>query len=205
MEKWREGEVDNFSSGGRRIRLGFRHNGFSGWIDVTARKNTGVLSSGFNAIDRRFTDSLIRGFPVLKADVSFRGRGYQAMFGWFQSICIQKKGGETGLFVDLAPQFQEFRNPICYYGYKPSLYDAPSNNDPGIMKWKAYTFLCPLFLSRVKRIKIIPLVGFTWGFTMKDGKPEEILYPVKAEKKEWEFVRASASEDYPDWEFMDFP
>ena len=58
------------------ISLEFRHHGHMGRVHVTVSRNRGVLSSGFTAIDERFTDSMVKGFPVMKAAVSFQGAGY---------------------------------------------------------------------------------------------------------------------------------
>ena len=59
-----------------RMKTEFTHHGYAGQIDVAVRENHGVLSSGFSAIDLRFTDDMVRGFPVVNASVSFEGAGY---------------------------------------------------------------------------------------------------------------------------------
>ncbi|MGC8506492.1 MAG: hypothetical protein ACP5NK_07300 [Thermoplasmata archaeon] len=151
-------------------------------------------------------DIRVRGFPLVHADVSFKGPGYEAMFGWFQVISHDLGSGETDFSVDIAGQFQEFSNPFCYYGYKPKHYDAPSMNDPHVRVWKAYTFLCPLSLSSTKEYrKIIPLAGFTWGYTMSHGKPESLLELLTAGRDDWNLVKGNVSSQYPQWEFMDMP
>ena len=189
-----------------RMKIEFTHHGYTGWTDVAVRKNHGVLSSGFSAIDVRFTDHMVRGFPVVNASVSFEGAGYEAMFGWLQVISHDLGKGETDFSVDIAKQFQEFANPFCYYGYKPRFYDAPSMNDPEIRVWKAYAFLCPLSLSnREEYRKITPLAGFIWGFTISRGKPESILEPMPAGRDDWNLVRRNVASYYPQWQFMDMP
>jgi len=189
-----------------RMKTEFTHHGYAGQIDVAVRENHGVLSSGFSAIDLRFTDDMVRGFPVVNASVSFEGAGYEAMFGWLQVISHDLGKGETDFSVDIAKQFQEFANPFCYYGYKPRFYDAPSMNDPEIRLWKAYAFLCPLSLSnREEYRKITPLAGFIWGFTISRGKPESILEPMPAGRDDWNLVRRNVASHYPQWKFMDMP
>ncbi len=189
-----------------RMKIEFTHHGYAGQIGVAVRKNHGVLSSGFSAINVKFTDDMVRGYPVVSASVSFEGAGYEAMFGWLQVISHDLGNGETDFSVDIAEQFQEFMNPFCYYGYKPKFYDAPRMNDPTVMTWKAYTFLCPLSLSnREEYRKITPLAGFTWGYTMSGGKPESILEPLPASEDDWDLARRNVTSYYPQWQFMDMP
>ena len=186
------------------IRLEFRHHGHMGSVRVKVSRNHGVLSSGFTAIDKRFTDSMVKGFPVMKAEVNFEGSGYEALFGWLQVISHDYGRGEEEFSVDIADQFREFMNPFCYYGYKPAMYDAPRHAAPGLRKWKSYTFLCPLSLSnREEYRKITPLAGFTWGYTMFQGKPESIMEPMPASRDDWNLVRRNVASYYPQWLFMD--
>ena len=187
------------------INLEFRHHGHMGWVHVTVSRNHGVLSSGFTAIDERFTDSMVKGFPVMKAAVSFQGAGYEAMFGWLQVISHDYERGEEEFSVDIADQFREFMNPFCYYGYKPTLYDAPRHVAPGLKVWKAYTFLCPLFLSGQERIRdIVPVAGFTWGYMLEGKSVSSILPPLSASPDEWATVRGNVSGSYREWSFNDW-
>ena len=189
-----------------RIRIKFTHHGYSGWVSVSFRRNHGVMSSGFSAIDARLTDNMVMGYPVVNANISFHGAGYEAMFGWLQVISHDIGAGETDFSVDIANQFQEFANPFCYYGYRPRFYDAPRMNNPDIKMWKAYTFLCPLSLSNNKEYrKITPLAGFTWGYTMSRGKPESLIEPVPAGREYWDIIKMNVASYYPHWQFMDMP
>ena len=188
------------------IKIEFTHHRYAGCLRVMIKKNHGVLSSGFSAIDKRFTDDMVKGFPVIHSDIVFEGPGYEAMFGWFQVISHDVGGGETDFSVDIAKQFQEFSNPFCYYGYKPEFYDAPSMNDPHIIRWNAYTFLCPLALSNTEEYRmIIPLAGFKWGYAMSRGRPSSIMNPVPASRDDWNLVRMKVYSQYPQWQFMDMP
>lgn len=135
------------------LDIEFRHHGYMGWTYVSSGRNRGVRSSGFPAISEKFTDSMVRCFPVIQASVSFQGKGYEAMFGWLQVISHDFGHGEEDFSVDLAEQFSEFRNPFCYYGYKPTLYDAPRHAAEVLKVWKAYSFLCPLHLTWERRTR----------------------------------------------------
>ncbi len=186
------------------IGIEFRHHGYMGWIHVNSGRNHGVLSSGFSAISDKFTDSMVRGFPVIQTSVSFEGKGYEAMFGWFQVISHDYGTGETEFSVDVTEQFREFRNPFCYYGYKPAMYDAPRHVAAGLRTWKAYTFLCPLHLNGEKIRDIVPLGGFTWGYTLDEGRVSGIMYPLPAGPEEWDTMRRNVSGSYPEWNFQEW-
>ncbi len=104
---------------------------YKGEATVRYSANRGVEDSGFTAIGREFTDEMVKEFPVMRATVTFSGKGHEAMFGWAQAVShIHGDGVEKRFTVDLAPSVQGNDFPYCAVGYKPSTFDAPCNR-PG--------------------------------------------------------------------------
>lgn len=142
-----------------RLKIPFVFKGKHGSISVEISENRGIKSSGFTAIGHKFKDGDVKGYPTMKASVSYTGRGYEALFGWVQIVTHTYDGGpEIEAVVDIASQFSEYSNPFCFYGYKPTIFDAPRHNPGVTMNWIAYTFLCPLKFESDKGTKVIALV-----------------------------------------------
>lgn len=181
----------------------FSFKGKKGSVRVLFGANRGAKSSGFTAIGAQFTGAVIRGFPVMKAEVKYAGMGYEAILGWVQIVTHKYPGGaETEASVDIAPQFQDYSVPYCCYGYKPTLYDAPSHN-PGItMDWTAYTFLCPVKLVDPQNKKMIaPVVGFSWGYSLAEGKLSSLRSPEAVKEEKWAELSQGVKDDFRDWTF----
>lgn len=177
-----------------------------GKVNIHYAVNQGVEYSGFTAIGREFTDEMVRGFPVMKATVSFDGKGYEAMFGWIQIIShIHGDGLERHFEVDLAPSMQGNDFPYCEVGYKPSMYDAPCNRPKTSMTWRAYTFLFQ-FISQPRREasrRFYPLVGFTWGYILADrGKRVDVTELREIPTNEWKRVFPRSLRKFPKWYAM---
>jgi hypothetical protein len=68
------------------LSLPFRIGARRGKVHVHYSVSKGVKDAGFAAIGNDFTDEMVKGFPLMRASVSFDGRGYDAMFGWIQII-----------------------------------------------------------------------------------------------------------------------
>lgn len=181
----------------------FLYGGKKGSVSVVFSPNRGAKSSGFTAIGERFTDDMIRGFPVIRAIVNYSGFGYEAMFGWIQIVTHRYPGGEESeTSVDVAPQFQNYPVPYCFYGYKPTLYDAPCHN-PGIsMKWTAYSFLCPLTITDENGKKLVaPFLGLKWGYSLENGKVSSLHAPEVVGADKWNQLTIGIRDEFKDWAF----
>ncbi|OPC76719.1 hypothetical protein B4N89_45365 [Embleya scabrispora] len=67
-----------------------------------------------------------RGFPCLTARVAYTGRGYDAMFGWVQSVRSTDDAAGSAVFaMDPFVLFPDSRSPYCYFGLAPTLFDSP--------------------------------------------------------------------------------
>lgn len=185
-------------------KFDFTLNDKKGSVEVEIVANEDVETSGYSAIEGNHTDEMVRGFPVTKAKVHYSGFGYEAVFGWVQ-IVTHKYGdkNETDHENDIPPAFQNQGHPFSYFGYKPTLYDAPSRELDVDLIWTAYSFLCPVRLVDSRNEKIVsPVVGFSWGFTISGGKLEGLLHPQKVTHEKWMDLSGRISKDLPDWNFI---
>ncbi|MDG6983769.1 MAG: hypothetical protein JRN28_04390 [Nitrososphaerota archaeon] len=165
---------------------------YKGEATVRYSANRGVEDSGFTAIGREFTDEMVKGFPVMRAAVTFSGKGHEAMFGWAQAVShIHGDGVEKRFTVDLAPSVQGNDFPCCAVGYKPSTFDAPCNRPRTDMAWRAYTFLFR-FISQPRREssrRVYPIVGFMRGYVLSDrGKKVAVTELREMGASEWERI-----------------
>lgn len=177
-----------------------------GKVTVHYTVNRGVEDSGFAAIGREFTDEMVRGFPTVRATVSFNGKGYEAMFGWVQVVShIHGDGVEKHFTVDLAPSMQGNDFPYCEVGYKPSMFDAPCNRPRTNMAWRAYTFLFQ-FISQPKRESsrhFYPIVGFTWGYVLSNWGREVVVSELREIRtSEWKRLFPRCLRKFPKWYAM---
>jgi len=128
--------------------------------------------------------------------VSFPGEGYAAAMGWIQLISY---GGGEVVEVDHPPQHSDVATPYCYWGVRPSFFDAPSTTHEGVT-WVAEAFLATSPDTLMTRT-VQPVCGFRWGYATTRNPPE--LLPVeKIGAAEWETARAALQERYPDWDFL---
>ena len=173
-----------------------------GRVKVFYSANKGVRDSGFTAIGHEFTDEMVRGFPVMRATVSFNGRGYEAMLGWVQIVSHVHREVEKDFVIDLAPSMERNDFPYCEVGYKPTMFDAPCNRPRTNMIWRAYTFLLP-FIPRPEKREVrrfYPLAGFTWGYVLSErGKTVKLLDPAETRPSDWRRVFPKCLRKFPRW------
>lgn len=138
------------------------------------------------------------GFPVITAHVFYGphdlgqnpavGPGYAALFGWIQFVKQvayppgqdpetrnPDEGVTTGWGIDVYPFEQTVNSPFATFGWCPNIFDAPAisldqnpnNND---FVWRAQSYLCVLSdLATTQEVKLVPGVGFGWGFDLIEG------------------------------------
>jgi hypothetical protein len=60
--------------------------------------------------------------------------------------------------------FGPLPHPFCFFGIKPTLFDAPSRDSRADLDWLAHSFLCRIVDQ--DRREVHALAGFGWGFTI---------------------------------------
>ncbi|MDA4132545.1 MAG: hypothetical protein OK454_05385 [Thaumarchaeota archaeon] len=141
------------------------------------------------------------------ATMEFGGEGYDAFFGWVQLVRSTDNASQ-GREFELDPffLFRDTPSPYCFFGFKRTLFDAPSRQTKKPMKWLAHSFLAftppePELLADLKNRRIVFLLGFSWGFDV-DSQSTIVLLPIaKLGPIEWDRHLAILRESYPTWRF----
>jgi hypothetical protein len=167
------------------------------------------------------------GFPVMKAEIEYPipsnpSSGYGSLFGWIQFVTTNKGGSESETEIDLYPAFEkDSNNPFAMWGYKPTLFDAPSRllKDGGKAEglvWSAQSFLCYLEdAGMTRRVKICPGGGFGWGFDVEvndsgssqSANARKIVIKEATAldvAKEWNECVGMLRNLYPNWAFREY-
>jgi hypothetical protein len=143
------------------------------------------------------------GFPVCTATVDYPARGYRSMVGWVQLVrsTDNESAGES-FEMDPFGLFGDAPSPYCWYGQRPTLFDAPSRWMRQPLEWVAHSFLAVTPLDEVAQLKprrVVPLAGFSWGFT--DDGSDVTLHEIGDLWDEWDLHLDLLRQSYPFWRF----
>ena len=142
-----------------------------------------------------------KGFPVCTATVTYAGEGYNATLGWVQLV-RSTDGGTGGERFELDPfeLLGRSSHPFCFFGFAPTLFDAPSRPLREDMDWKAESFLC-FIAANAEGSEVRAILGFGWGFSIRGGTisldpPSELAAPewdkhvtlLRREHRTWDFA-----------------
>jgi hypothetical protein len=127
--------------------------------------------------------------------------GYQAMSGWVQ--LVRSSDSVPDLFeMDPTPITAGLDLPYCWFGTKPTLFDAPSRDTHADLDWRCRSFLCAS--PEIMRRTIVPIAAFEWGFDIRDGSvvssPPTAL-PLTAWNEHTEYMTRC----HPSWTFEPAP
>jgi hypothetical protein len=140
-----------------------------------------------------------RGMPMCMASVEFSARGYRALLGWVQ--LVREPDPAAPFSIDPFDLFEDSTAPFAWYGFQPTLFDAPSRWREGAVRWEAHSFLT-IGPWDVDRRLVVPLVGFAWGYrqhSLTEGlqmAPLRLLGP-----NDWNGHRSYMAERFPAWTF----
>jgi hypothetical protein len=177
----------------------FRLAGLDGTVVVAYGPNTDPRLYGYDLLGLDYPAERAKGFPVLRADVAYEGEGYSANFGWVQVVWIrQSDTNEPRVIVDVAPQLRGLGVPYFSFGVEPTLFDAPSTTDAD-EDWLARAFLVTS-PDRLMTRAVQPIVGFRWGYVLRDHVPQITPFTWSAEE-DWREVSAVLTTRFPEWTF----
>ena len=187
------------SPSSKDLDAGFAWRGETGMVHVECVPNT----------DPEFYGcwwSVAEGFPVCTATVDYPARGYRSMFGWVQVVrSTDNESGGLRFELDPFGLFGDAPSPYCWYGQRPLLFDAPSRSVRQPLEWVAHSFLATTPLDEVAQLKarrVVPLVGFSWGFT--DTGSSVILSDIEVlTDREWTMHLDLLRQGYPMWLFAE--
>jgi hypothetical protein len=173
----------------------------AGEVAVSYGENDDPARWGYDLLGLDFAWEVARGFPVFRADVEYTGDGYAAVFGWVQVVWMSVAGEpKTRVMVDVAPQLIGSGFPYVSFGVEPTMFDAPSTTHHDVA-WIARTFLTASPDRLMTRV-VAPVVGFRWGYTVKDGDVT-VAALDPASDNDWLEAQAVIAAQFTDWEFLE--
>jgi hypothetical protein len=153
----------------QRVRHQFSWAGTTGTVDVMCMANEAPEAYGCWA-------AVAKGFPVCIARVSYPHMSYRTMFGWVQLVRSTDNDSLGQEFeVDPFALFADAQSPYAWYGIEPTLFDAPSRESAVPLEWVAHSWLATTPVDEIrdgKPRRVVPLLGFDWGFQVVDGRIE---------------------------------
>jgi hypothetical protein len=172
---------------GARMRWSFTLGGERGHVDVVVAVNRDPTSLGCRPA--------ARGFPYCRASVTHPARGYAAALGWIQLVRSTDAG--AGFAMDPFEPLGPVSHPFAFFGFLPTLFDAPSRDPLTDMDWTAHSFLGRLG-ERDRTAEAI--LGFTWGFTAREGAISA-RGPAALGPQDWDGHRSLLAREHPGWSF----
>lgn len=181
--------------------LPFAFQGGLGELQIQYSVTTDPLAVDLDLVAVGFDEERFRGFPVIRAGVSFSHEGHRAIFGWLQIITRSTTAtGDLEVTVDVPPVLAETGSPLADYGYLPTMFDAPTNPDHPDGEWLAETFLVAVpDIGRSRQL--VALSGFRWGYQLTAGRPTSLpVEPLGSER--WDHHCPMLAAGYQSWSFL---
>jgi hypothetical protein len=175
-----------------RLELHFDRAGVEGRVAVEQGVNEDPTALG--------CPDFARGFPYCRATVEPPARGYADALGWVQLVDASDLFGEFR--IDPFEPLGEVTHPFGFFGFSPTMFDAPHRDDRDDMDFVAHSFLCGLGDRPLEDPpEIDAVLGFSWGFSIRDKRIENLsLAPLGPDS--WDAHREYLSSAYPRWTFI---
>ncbi len=174
----------------RTLRLGFQRRGVAVEVDAEIRVNDDAEHYGCHPC--------ALGFPVCRATISPPPRGYDDALGWIQFVRQPDWGGEFQL--DPFEPFGAPNSPFCFFGFAPTLFDAPHRDTFPDMECVAHSFVAGIRGIHQPR-EALAGTGFRWAYRIRDSRievdPPEPLGPA-----DWDEHLPYLRGTFPGWEFV---
>jgi hypothetical protein len=168
------------------MRVDFLHAGKPGTVRVEVAANDDPAALGCS------DDA--RGLPYCRATIEQDAGGYADALGWIQ--LVHSSDGPDGFAIDPFEPLGEVTHPFCFFGFAPTLFDAPARPDRDDMTWTANTFLAGIGDDR----EALVILGFAWGFTLRGGEVA-IAGPTELDESAWDDCLPTLEELRPGWRF----
>jgi len=156
------------------------------WMDPASRAET-------EPWDRNWVSR----FPTCTAVISHPAAGYDAMCGWVQ--LVRSSDSIPDLFeMDPTPITAGLDLPYCWFGTKPTLFDAPNRDSHADLDWRSRSFLAasPHAMSKT----VVPIAAFEWGFDVRYGSVI-IAAPTAIPLSTWDEHILHMKSCHPSWTF----
>ncbi len=172
----------------------------AGRVTVRYGENRDPAHWGYDLLGLESPWEAARGFPVVSADVAYDGDGYAAILGWVQVVWMSVADEPSEAMVDVAPQLIGTGFPYLSFGFKPTMFDAPSTTHREV-QWVARTFLTASPDRLMTRV-LAPVVGFRWGYTIRSGDVA-VDALVAASGEDWLLARGELANRFSDWQISE--
>lgn len=137
-----------------------------------------------------------RGFPYCRALLEQDARGYADALGWIQ--LVDSSETTAGFQIDPFEPLGKVGHPFAFFGFAPTLFDAPSRAGSPELTWTANSFLAGIAAER----QAFALLGFSWGFAIEEGEIT-IVGPSRLAESAWSDSIPVLREACPGWDFLD--
>lgn len=175
--------------------IGFELRGIAGQVSVTCSRNDRPELVG--------SAPESAGFPFCHATVDYPAQGYDAVLGWVQLVRSDDNTSRGRAFeVDPLDFLGDVPHPFCWIGLSPRLFDAPSRTPRLDLDWVAHSFLCVPDAGADDRVEVHALLGFSWGFRIRD-ETVQLVAPSRLRPAEWDQDVEVLAGRYPSWRFVD--
>jgi hypothetical protein len=173
------------------MRLEFKLRDHPGFIDVTIDANLHPEALGCSVA--------AEDFPVCTAIVEYAGKGYMRAMGWIQLVCSSdNSSGGSGFEMDPYDPLGTLAHPFCWFGFAPTLFDAPWRHPRRDLDWTAHSFLG--FISGSNQPEICAVTGFSWEFQIRSERIS-IADPKMLRASSWDEHLPVLQREYPAWHF----
>lgn len=173
------------------VHLAFSLGGLQGVVSIHLERNDDPASVG--------SSEGSAGLPMCTARVQPTSQGYNAMCGWIQLVrSTDNASGGQQFEMDPFGPFTDTGSPYAFYGLAATLFDAPGRETRDDLDWTAHAWLARTELN--SRL-VEPVVGFSWGFSIRDQQP---LLSAAGElaKSDWaQHVPPLLQRQHPGWAF----
>jgi hypothetical protein len=191
-----------------QMEIPFTHQGHQGRVIVT--QETTLEPALLGARERAV------GLANCKATIEFAAGGYFELLGWIQLVCSTDNSSHGRQFevdpFDVFDLDKHAPSPYCWYGFNPTLFDAPSRGNRVDLDWVARSFLAASPLRgkrsitsplREDRRIVMPLLGFSWGFHIFEEKHIELKPITPLTAADWESHLSYLRKCYKKWQFKE--
>jgi hypothetical protein len=168
------------------VRLEFLHADKPGTVRVEVAANDDPAALGCSE------DA--RGLAFCRVTIERDARGYADALGWIQLVDSSDAPGGFG--IDPFEPLGEVTPPFCFFGFAPTLFDAPSRPTRDDLTCTANAFLAGIGDDH----EAFSLLGFSWGFEIRSGAVT-IAGPTELEGSAWNAVLPTLAKSHPRWRF----
>jgi hypothetical protein len=189
-----------------QTEMPFTHQGYQGRVIVT-------LETTLDPEDLGAREKAV-GLANCEAIIEYPGGGYLGLLGWIQLVCSSDNSFHGRAFeMDPFDPFDVEKgvpSPYCWYGIKPTLFDAPSRANRKDLDWVAHSFLAASPLRGERRITspirgdrriVKPILGFSWGFHITNEENIALKPITSLTAAEWDAHLPYLRKCYRKWQF----